>query len=264
MTGNASFGIIESGAEPRIVGGAGGRSHKIDIEQIDRTRHSSAYVSIRNVAWVFLEIPIMKCHLRIDLPQKFLKAVDKLAVPGQKLGPAMHVSRLVDFVLFEPQTNAAGRRVVSLAGVEPTMHLKNCISQHGPFCRVNVRNVSPDCRSHRQSIHLRNDRASVFVRYLQGNACHLRPLKQSDHTILKRCGTVIVRGVETQRKKLRRVWRRTTSTQAKLPLKVILCTRPLVILAIIYLPFESSGIDDNLGNGRVVIAMRGQHLVPAR
>jgi hypothetical protein len=55
----------------------------------------------------------------------------------------MYVCHLMDFVLFEPPTHTARRRIVSVTGLIALMHLLDCVPQQDPFGRVHVRDISP-------------------------------------------------------------------------------------------------------------------------
>jgi hypothetical protein len=59
----------------------------------------------------------MERQVRVNLADKSLEPVYQFAMPSQKSGPPMHVSRLMDFILLEPKRYSAYRIVTSLSAV---------------------------------------------------------------------------------------------------------------------------------------------------
>src|SRR5207249_9242905 len=123
MPGSAGLRVVESRAAPGFSNlSAGGvdvlvdtlRTHEVGVEQAD-----SAPFPVGGAAWIILEIPVVKRQLRVDLPQQLFEAVGELTMPGQKLRTAVHVRRLVDFVLLEPPTHSTGRCIGSAARIIP-------------------------------------------------------------------------------------------------------------------------------------------------
>jgi hypothetical protein len=71
--------------------------------------------------------------------------VDELTMPRQELGTAMHVRRLMNLILFEPPTDLARRCFVGAPGIEALLvHFDNSVAEQRTFCRIDVRNVSPN------------------------------------------------------------------------------------------------------------------------
>src|SRR5262249_47967219 len=88
-------------------------THEIRGEQIDE-----ASGTVRGVGGILRPVPVMQRKGGIDLAQHRLEAVQQLAVPGQECRAEMHVPGVVDLVLFEPVTDAAGDRIGLGAGKE--------------------------------------------------------------------------------------------------------------------------------------------------
>src|SRR5229473_4995030 len=82
-----NVGIVEPGAQPRLACVAVRTTHEGSIEEGSR---------------VGVPVPIVQRQVRVGLAQHCLEPVAQFAMPRQECGTAVHVGRLMNFVLFEP------------------------------------------------------------------------------------------------------------------------------------------------------------------
>jgi hypothetical protein len=83
-------------------------------------------------------------QLRVDLSKQFLEAVNEFTVPRQELRSAVHVRDLVDFVLLEPPSHAAGNGVGSVPGIHAIVQLNERVTKHYPLRWINRGDISTD------------------------------------------------------------------------------------------------------------------------